>query len=160
MGRHSLLFVFIVSIIVFPGCIFGKTDKKDKNQAIAATTKLNSDQVGSNPQKDHGIGPVKNVELGPINNKMVDEGKSIFNNKCIVCHDMDQKKIGPLLRNITKERTPEYIMNLLVNSVQMQKDDPFVKELLKKYNNVLMPDPGINQVQARSVLEYLRSMSK
>ena len=160
MGRHSLLFEFIVSIIVFPGCIFGKTDLKDHKQAVAATTQLSSEQVGSNPQKNQGIGPVKNVELGPINKKMVEEGKSIFNDKCIVCHDMDQKKIGPLLRNISKERTPEYIMNFLLNSVQMQKEDPFVKDLLKKYNNVLMPDPDINQIQDRSVLEYLRSMAK
>ena len=76
------------------------------------------------------------------------------------CRVLDTKKIGPSLRNITKERMPEYIMNLLVNAVQMQKQDPFVKALLKKYNNVLMPDPAITQVQARTVLEYLRSVEK
>ena len=115
----------------------------------------------SDPTKDKGIGPVKNVVLGAVlNKKMVDEGKVLFNNKCIICHDMDQKKIGPPLRNVTKDRTPEFIMNLLVNSAQMQKDNATVKELLKKYNNVPMPDPAINQAQARSVLEYLRSLVK
>jgi cytochrome c len=110
--------------------------------------------------KDHGIGPVKNVELGPLNKKMADEGKAIFTTKCFLCHELDQKKIGPPLRNITKDRAPEYIMNLIVNSVQMQKEDPNVKALIKKYNNVIMPPPGINQTQARSVLEYLRSVAK
>jgi cytochrome c551/c552 len=115
----------------------------------------------SNPQNmDKGIGPVKNVELGPINKKMVDEGKKIYNAKCIVCHELDQKKIGPPLRNITKERTPEYFINLLLNPVLMQKENLIMKGLLKKYNNVPMPDPTLNQIQSRSVLEYLRSVVK
>jgi len=76
------------------------------------------------------------------------------------CRVLDTKKIGPSLRNITKERMPEYIMNLLVNAVQMQKQDQFVKDLIKKYNNIAMPDPGLSQAQARTVLEYLRSVAK
>jgi cytochrome c551/c552 len=109
--------------------------------------------------KDPGIGPVKKVELGPLNKKLADDGKNIYNNKCLVCHELDQKKIGPPLRTITKERTPEYIMNLLVNYVQMQKEDPVLKDTYKKFNNLPMPDPALNQSQARSVLEYLRSVA-
>ena len=117
--------------------------------------------VPSAPQdKSHGIGPVKTVELGPLNAKWVAEGKGIFNTQCIVCHDLDQKKIGPVLRNITKQRAPEFIMNLLLNSAQMQKDDPTIKALLKDYNNLPMPDPALSQPKARSVLEYLRSVAK
>lgn len=117
--------------------------------------------ASSDPQaKDHGIGPVKSVELGPLNKKMVDEGKSIFNNQCIVCHEIDQKKLAPPLRNITKVRAPEYIMNLLLNSAQMQKENATVKALLKEYNNLPMPDPALNQAKARSMLEYLRSLEK
>ena len=111
-------------------------------------------------EKSHGIGPVKKVELGPLNKKWVDEGKSIYNTQCIVCHELDQKKIGPALKNVTKDRAPEFIMNLLLNSTQMQKEDPTIKALLKEYNNLPMPDPGLNQAKARSVLEYLRSVAK
>jgi mono/diheme cytochrome c family protein len=112
------------------------------------------------PNKDKGIGPVSNVELGPLNKKMTDDGKAIFVSKCIVCHDLDQKKIGPPLRNITTIRTPEYIMNLLLNTAQMQKEDVYVKQLIKNYNNLPMTPPGLNQAQARSVVEYLRSVLK
>jgi cytochrome c len=111
-------------------------------------------------EKDLGIGPVKKVELGPIDKKMSDLGKSIFNNKCIICHDLDQPKIGPTLRNVTKARTPEFIMNMLVNTVQMQKENATIKELIKKYNNIIMIPPLLNQEQARNVLEYLRSVAK
>jgi cytochrome c551/c552 len=120
----------------------------------------NSGNADPQENKDHGIGPVKNVVLGPIDKKIADDGKSLFTAKCIICHEMDTKKIGPPLRNITKDRTPEYIMNLLVNAPQMQKEDLIVKDLFKKYNNVPMPDPAFTQTQARAVLEYLRTMAK
>jgi len=110
--------------------------------------------------KSHGIGPVKTVTLGPLNAKWVEEGKGIYNTQCIVCHDLDQKKIGPALKNVTKQRAPEFIMNLLLNSAQMQKEDPTIKALLKEYNNLPMPDPNLNQAKSRSVLEYLRSVAK
>ena len=110
--------------------------------------------------KSPGIGPIKNVVLGPLNKKWVDEGKGIYNNTCVVCHDLDQKKIGPALKNITKQRSPEFIMNLLLNTAQMQKEDPTVKALLKEYNNLPMQDPNLNQAKARAVLEYLRSVAK
>ena len=120
----------------------------------------NSGNVDPQETKDHGIGPVKNVVLGPIDKKIADDGKILFTTKCIICHEMDTKKIGPPLRNVTKDRAPEYIMNLLVNAPQMQKEDPIVKDLFKKYNNVPMPDPAFTQTQARAMLEYLRTMAK
>lgn len=111
-------------------------------------------------EKDLGIGPVKKVEIGPLDKTMSDKGKAIFNSKCIICHDLDQAKIGPVLRNITKVRTPEYIMNMLVNTIQMQKENATVKELIKKYNNIIMIPPLLNQEQARNMLEYLRSVAR
>jgi mono/diheme cytochrome c family protein len=111
-------------------------------------------------EKDKGIGPVKNLDLDPVNKKLADDGKALFTGKCVVCHDLDQKKLGPPLRNITTARTPEYIMNLLLNSAQMQKEDIIVKDLIRKYNNLPMTSPGFTMAQARAVLEYLRSVAK
>jgi cytochrome c len=110
--------------------------------------------------KDKGIGPFRDkvVEMGPINQKWVSEGKGIFTSKCVLCHELDQKKIGPPLRSITRDRAPEYILNMIVNPTKMQKEDADVKVLIKKYNNVLMTELGISNDQARSVLEYLRSV--
>lgn len=110
--------------------------------------------------KNLGVGPIKSVKLDAIDKTMVAAGKGIFNEKCVLCHELDQLKIGPPLRNITKDRTPEYIMNLLLNTAAMQKADPSVKALIKKYNNIIMIDPELNQAKARSVVEYLRSVAK
>jgi cytochrome c551/c552 len=152
---------FFILILVFSHQDGLMAKSLSPKQANASNPEFNINTASSIPQdKDHGIGPVKTVELGPLNSKMISEGKGIFTNQCIVCHELDQKKLAPPLRNITKERTPEYIMNLLLNSAQMQKDDPKVKALLKEYNNLPMPDPALNQSKARSVLEYLRSVAK
>jgi hypothetical protein len=51
-------------------------------------------------------------------------------------------------------------MNVLLNTVKMQKTDPVYKGLLVKFKNVPMPDPKFSEAQARSVLEYLRSVAK
>lgn len=103
---------------------------------------------------------ITSVELGPINPKIVSEGKGLYTAKCFMCHDLDQKKVGPALRNVTKERKMEYIMNAIWNPAEMQKNDPTSKALLKKFNNVPMPDPNLTQVQVRALLEYLRSVAK
>jgi cytochrome c551/c552 len=111
-------------------------------------------------KKDLGVGPIKSVTIGPLDTKMAGQGKTIFNNTCAICHDLDQQKIGPPLRNIAKDRAPEFIMNLLLNTADMQKKDPYIKGLIVKFNNIVMTDPGLNKDQARSVLEYLRSVAK
>lgn len=161
MKKYFPFFFLVLLIFVFSNQRTLNAASLNPKQANASGPEIIINSETSIPQdKDHGIGPIKNVELGPLNKKMIDEGKSIFTNQCIVCHELDQKKLGPPLKNITKERTPEYIMNLLLNSTQMQKDNPTVKSLLKQYNNLPMPDPALSQAKARSVLEYLRSVAK
>jgi cytochrome c551/c552 len=103
---------------------------------------------------------ITKVEIGAINSQMVNAGKGLFTSKCVMCHDLDQKKVGPALRNITKERKPEYFMNVVYNTTKMQKNDPVFKGLIAKFNNVPMPDPNLTEAQSRSLLEYLRSVAK
>lgn len=163
--RKQLFFVLLMAIVTVFGISSGFTGKfgTSANDKIFGLFNKSATPSGIqiNPQlNDHGIGPVKKVELGPINKKMVDGGKSIFNNKCIICHDLDQQKVGPALRNITKDRSPEFIMNLMVNYPQMLKEDPLMQDIFKKFNHIPMTDPALNQTQARMLLEYLRSVAR
>ncbi len=103
---------------------------------------------------------ITTVKLEKINPKMVNEGKALFTSKCFMCHELDKNKVGPALRTVTKDRKPEYIMNVIWNPTGMEKNDPTFKGLMKKFNNVPMPDPNLTQDQVRSILEYLRSVAK
>jgi cytochrome c len=109
--------------------------------------------------KDKGIGPVKSLKMDPLNAGMSLLGKSIFNNKCYVCHSLDEKKVGPPLRKVARDQSPEYIMNMLLNTDEMVKKDDRVKQLFAQFK-VPMVNPQLSQDQARSVLEYLRSASE
>lgn len=108
---------------------------------------------------DNGIGPIQSVTLGPIDNKMVEAGEKIFNTKCVACHKLDSRLVGPPLRNITKKNTPEFIMNYLLNTSEMQNKDPEMKKLVDEYK-IIMPDQQLSKKDARSLLEYFRSVEK
>jgi cytochrome c len=109
------------------------------------------------PSQNKGIGPIKEVKLGPLDQKLADEGKTTFGTVCISCHSLDKRLVGPPLGKVAKERSPEFIMNFLLNTAEMAPKDPIIKKLIGEYG-VTMPQPNISEKQARAILEYLRSL--
>ena len=55
------------------------------------------------------------MKLGAVDKEKVSKGAAIFKTKCVACHDLDKKIVGPPLRNVTKEETPEFILNAMIN---------------------------------------------
>jgi cytochrome c len=104
---------------------------------------------------DKGIGPIKELKLGPIDTSMVTKGEQIFKSQCMTCHMLDKKKIGPPMRSVTRDRPPEFIMNMILNTDEMEKKNPEVKKLIEQYG-VYMSVLDISKDQARQILEYLR----
>ena len=149
---------FAVIALVFLSINAGPLNVKNNPDNIKTDTVKT--KKTEKPKENIGIGPIKKLKLGAIDAKLVKEGKNIFNSKCMACHRLDTKLVGPPLRNITKQYSPVYIMNYLLNTTEMQKKEPQLKKLIKEYNGVVMPDQGLNKKQARSILEYLRSVVK
>ena len=54
-------------------------------------------------------------------------------------------------------RTPEWVMNMILNPDVMEKQDPIAKKLVEEYNT-LMLNQRLNEQQAREVLEYIRTI--
>ena len=109
---------------------------------------------------DKGIGPFQNVQLSPLDKEKAKSGLVIFTNKCALCHEIDMNKVGPPLRNAVKNFSPEFMLNMMVNPLEMQKSNATTKELMKKFNNVPMPDQKVTQQDALNIYEYLRSIQK
>jgi mono/diheme cytochrome c family protein len=154
---YMLLFVSAgLAVIIYAG-----EANKSLNGTNMALNKIDSVKVKKIKQnKGIGIGPVKKVKLGKIDANLVNEGKALFSEKCSACHSLDEEVEGPALRQVTKQLKPEYIMNYLLNTTEMQKKDLQLKELIKKYNGEAMPDLGLKEPQARALLEYFRSAAK
>ncbi len=107
-----------------------------------------------------GVGPIKSVEISEeINSEMVAAGKETFNTLCIACHKMDSRFVGPALGHVVELRSPEWIMNMILDPAQMLAEDEVAKALLEEFK-APMVDLGLTKEQAREILEYMRSYNK
>lgn len=150
IGYFSIIVLAVLSIYAFTV----NPDQTAKNNSDYYL--YPKDSTKTQKQVDNGIGPISKLKLGPIDKKLADAGQDLFNSKCIACHHLDNKVIGPPLRDIAKKQTPVFIMNYLLNTTEMQQKDSSVKALIKEYNGVVMPNQMLTKKQARSLLEYLR----
>ncbi len=115
---------------------------------------------GCGDDPELGIGPVKEIKLdAAINADLTAKGKQIFDVKCVACHKIDEKLVGPSLKDVTKRRKPEWIMNMILNPEQMTKENMVAKNLFAQYL-VQMTFQNVTQDEARAVLEYFRSNDK
>lgn len=125
-------------------------------------SKAQTPQKESSPTKvdlsNKGIGPVKSVELTAIDDQLVAQGQEIFKNMCTACHKPTKKFIGPAPQGVLERRSPEWIMNMILNPEEMVQKDPIAQELLKEYNGSPMANQNLNEEEARAVLEYFRSL--
>ncbi|MGH2553120.1 MAG: c-type cytochrome, partial [Chitinophagaceae bacterium] len=87
----------------------------------------------------------------------VNAGKTIYELKCQSCHRLDETKlVGPGWKNVTKQRKPEWILNMITNVDMMLESDPEAQKLLELCM-VRMPNQNIMIEDARKVLEFQRS---
>ena len=105
----------------------------------------------------HGIGPiVEDLQVAAVDNALAERGKAIFVQKCATCHYLDMKKTGPPLRDVTKRRSSEYVMNQILNPEQMGKLHPDGRQLVAQYAQY-MTIQGITRENAHELLDFLRS---
>ncbi|TGK18712.1 cytochrome c [Leptospira fluminis] len=142
-GRGGKAFlILLVSGVMLSAC--GK--EKEKEQAVP--------EAGGK-----GIGPVSSVVLGPIDEATVEKGRKQFETKCSACHKFEEKVVGPALKGVTERRTPEWIMNMILNPIEMTQKDPIAKELLAEHLTQ-MTFQNVKESEAREILEYFRKLDK
>ena len=112
---------------------------------------------GIDPLENKGVGPIINVILeDKVNISMASSGEKLFNQLCTSCHIINEDYIGPAMSGILDRRSPEWIMNMILNPIQMLEEDPIAIELLKKYNFEYMYNQNLLEEEAREILEYFR----
>ena len=111
-----------------------------------------------NSMSDKGIGPISSVELAEIDPALAKTGEEVFTAKCSACHKIEKRFVGPALRGVTERRSPEWIMNMILNPDQMTKENPTAKKLLSEYLTQ-MANQNLSHDEARAVLEYFRTQT-
>lgn len=118
----------------------------------ATSTKAEVDAM-----QNKGIGPIENLNLNEdVDAAMATRGEELFKNMCSACHKMDKKFVGPALAGVTERRTPEWIMNMILNPETMIKEDPIAKKLLVESNMAVMANQNLSEEETRAILEYFR----
>lgn len=108
-------------------------------------------------QLEKGIGPITSVTLpAEIDADLAAQGEEIFSLKCYACHRLEMRYVAPQLGGVLDRRTPEYVMNMILNPAEMVEKHPEVRKLLAEFA-VPMPDQAVTEAEARAVLEYIRS---
>ena len=106
---------------------------------------------------EQGIGPIRDMTLGPIDAALVATGEEAFTLKCSACHKIEERYVAPPLGEVLSIRTPEFVMNMILNATEMVQRHPEVQKLLAEYYTP-MTIQVTEEAEARAILEYLRSV--
>ena len=159
MYKTLIKSLIIVSVITFFTSCGGGSSEKEKASAPPPKSMVEEEPAApADPLENKGVGPIKEMELGEIDMAMVEEGKQIYETMCTACHKPDQKYIGPAPKGVLSRRSPEWIMNMILNPEVMVVEDPIAKQLLADFNGAPMANQNLTEEQARKVLEYFRTL--
>lgn len=147
--------IFLVSACGSSGQESSSDESAATESAASAPVTASVDPEAKSDSK--GVGRFTSVEIGALDKAMAEKGEAIFTAKCSACHKTTSDKlVGPGLKDVTKRREPEWIMNMITNPQEMTAQDPVAKALLEKHL-VQMTFQNVSDEETRQILEYLRS---
>jgi cytochrome c len=145
-----------VATLIILAMLLSFCNSDGKKSSTSTPEQKTETKVVSTPDSKLGIGPIKHVSLGNIDQTMVAKGKEVFIAKCSACHKISKRVVGPALAGVTERRSPEWIMNMIMNPEEMVAKDPVAKQLLAEYL-APMANQNVTEEEARLLLEYFRT---
>lgn len=156
----------IVTVLALGGLLMACGEKKEEkkegfemNRAKKEVKKEVASEGVPVDMDNKGVGPFTDVTFpDEINAEMAAAGEAKFQAICTACHMAEKRMIGPALKGVYERRSPEWVMNMIINPDGMLKEDPIAKALLKEYNNAIMLNQNLSEEETRNVAEYLRTL--
>lgn len=144
--------LFFSSVIVLIS-LFYSCEYKSSNKDLKQEEEVYNAEIG--------IGKYTSVEFSKtIDSNLVKKGDDLYMQKCASCHHLSTELIvGPGWDGITKRRHSAWLMNLMTNTEEMLEKDPELKKQIAEYKSQ-MPDFGLTDKEARSILEFMRENDK
>lgn len=168
MNKLIVLGVLAFSVLLFFAC--GGKEEKQKDGFSIERQKTSEPTVSeevTNAIKaserielsNKGVGAITSVDFSQeIDQGMAAKGKEVYDQLCLACHRIGKKFIGPAPNGIFERRTPEWVMNMILDPERMVKEDPLARDLLIEFNGSPMANQGLTEEEARAVLEYFRTL--
>lgn len=161
----KILMTLLITLLISCG---GKEEKKkegfsyDKKESTKTKTSTTLEKIPASKTvdlKNKGIGPITSISLNPeIDQTMATHGADVFKKMCTACHRVEKKFIGPAPTGILERRSPEWVMNMILNPDEMTQKDRLAKALLIEFNGSPMANQNLSEEDARAVLEYFRTL--
>lgn len=145
---------------------YKKEEKEPMKIGIVQHTPDGEDEVEDESEKmsetetldEKGIGPIEEVELDDdVDQDMADAGEELFEATCVACHQVDSKMIGPPMKGVLDRRSPEWVMNMILNTDEMLDKDEVASALLEEFGSP-MTYMGTSEEEAREILEWMRTL--
>ena len=155
------LYFSMLLILIFSSCGGGGKSQIDqiKEQSKIEPTESNVPASERITLDNKGVGKIKDLPLPEtIDQEMVARGEALFNTNCSACHKIDKRFIGPSPKGIMDRRSPEWIMNMILDPQLMVEQDRCAKDLLIEFNGAAMANQNMTEEQARDILEYFRTL--
>lgn len=156
---HLILFLFAIFFaFTIQSCASGESEETEVETITEEPRSLEFDDFNLTPfQQEHGLGPItERISISEeIDDEMSMRGQSIFEMKCQICHDMGERRVGPSLGDVVERRSPEFIMNFIVNPGENVLNHPVGLDLLAEHHTE-MPYQNVDLDEAREIYEYLR----
>ena len=164
--KHFLKGLLLITFTASLANCGGGDEKKEKPGLKIGEKKETKNVDGNKEEKkgtydltNKGVGPITSVTLNEtIDQAMVTAGAETYKLKCTACHKIGKKFIGPAPNGVLKRRSPEWIMNMILDPEGMVKNDPVAKELLMEFNFTPMANQSLTEEEARNILEYFRTL--
>lgn len=160
----KILTVLFISLLMSCG---GKEEKKKEGFSYEKTAPTEQKAATAVPVPaskridltDKGVGPIKSLVLpAEIDQAMATHGEEVYKKMCTACHRPDKKFIGPAPLGILERRTPEWVMNMILDPEDMISKNALAKDLLIEFNGAPMANQNLTEAEARAVLEYFRTL--
>jgi mono/diheme cytochrome c family protein len=148
--------VVILFIIFF---LVSCRGNKNSNQDKVEDKIVLSEETLAKLRRYKGLGPITSISLDKeIDMNMVNRGKAVFMTMCTSCHKPNEDFIGPSPAGILERRSPEWIMNMILNPEEMNQKDSLARAIYEQYNRSPMSNQFLSERQAREILEYFRTL--
>ena len=146
-----------LAILFLASCGGGSSEESDESSE--APKSMLAEEAPSDPMENKGIGPIKSLTLdAEVDAEMASAGQVVYEQMCTACHKAEKNFIGPAPKGIMERRSPEWVMNMILNPEEMIMNDPIAKDLLMEFNGAPMANQNLTEEQARQVLEYFRTL--
>jgi mono/diheme cytochrome c family protein len=93
----------------------------------------------------------------PMDEALAGAGESLFKANCTQCHAINEKIIGPALKNVHERRSKEWLLKWIRNSQKLiQSGDEEAVALWQEYQKTAMPAYPFSDDEITSILSYIK----